>query len=161
MNEITFFVATNGKDHWSGRISEPNKTNTDGPFATIRKAKDAVRQINKANQANVPISIILRGGTYFLKEPFCLTPDDSGTKNAPITYCAYPGEKPILTGGRQITNWQVVDGGLWQTFLPEVKDNGWLFRQLFVNGTRRSRARIPKEGDFYALLFSSIFLIIL
>ena len=38
-----FFVATNGSDKWSGRLAEPNEQGTDGPFATLGRARDAVR----------------------------------------------------------------------------------------------------------------------
>lgn len=37
--------------------------------------------------------LVLRGGTYFLPEPLCLGPEDSG-----LVLRAYPGETPVLTG---------------------------------------------------------------
>ena len=33
--KATFFVATNGKDAWSGKLSAPNAEENDGPFATL------------------------------------------------------------------------------------------------------------------------------
>ena len=38
-----FYVAENGNDSWSGTLSDPNDTGTDGPFASLKKAKEAVR----------------------------------------------------------------------------------------------------------------------
>jgi hypothetical protein len=32
--------------------------------------------------------------------------------------------------------------------LPEVKGGQWRFRQLFVNGARRPRTRLPKQGEY-------------
>jgi hypothetical protein len=32
--------------------------------------------------------------------------------------------------------------------IPEVKEGRWPFRQLFVNGERRPRTRVPKQGEF-------------
>ncbi len=32
--------------------------------------------------------------------------------------------------------------------LPEVREGGWYFRQLFVNGVRARRARLPNRGYF-------------
>ena len=40
----TFYVATNGNDGWSGKLLEPNALKTDGPFATLGRARDAVRE---------------------------------------------------------------------------------------------------------------------
>ncbi|MDO4629397.1 MAG: hypothetical protein Q4C70_09460, partial [Planctomycetia bacterium] len=43
-----FFVAKNGNDTWSGTLAEPNENGTDGPFATLDRAKTAVREAVKA-----------------------------------------------------------------------------------------------------------------
>ena len=32
--------------------------------------------------------------------------------------------------------------------IPEVKDGTWNFRQLFVNGVRCPRTRLPKQGEY-------------
>jgi hypothetical protein len=40
-----FYVAVNGNDAWSGRRAAPNRGKTDGPFATLEKAREAVRQL--------------------------------------------------------------------------------------------------------------------
>ena len=37
------YLTTNGKDAWSGALPDPNNTKTDGPFATLAGARDAVR----------------------------------------------------------------------------------------------------------------------
>src|SRR4051812_34508940 len=60
--EAKFFVSPRGKDSWSGREAEPSAN--DGPFATIGRAKQAVREFRKTQ--SVPVRVILRGGTYFL-----------------------------------------------------------------------------------------------
>ena len=38
-----FYVSTIGNDDWSGKLPEPNADGTDGPFATVTRARDAVR----------------------------------------------------------------------------------------------------------------------
>ena len=40
-----FYVATNGSDSWSGTLAIPNTDKSDGPFATIEKAQEAVRKL--------------------------------------------------------------------------------------------------------------------
>ncbi len=142
----TLFVATDGNDGWSGRFPMPNRARTDGPFATLARARDEIRKRKAAGGLAGGATVYLRGGTYFLAEPFVLGPEDSG-KEAPLIYAAYPGEKPILSGGRPIRGWQKpTAGSIWTADIPEVKAGQWYFQQLFVNGERRPRARIPKSG---------------
>ena len=40
-----FFVAVSGNDGGSGKIAESNATRTDGPFATIVRARNVVREL--------------------------------------------------------------------------------------------------------------------
>ncbi|MGN1273734.1 MAG: hypothetical protein ACI4UF_04025, partial [Thermoguttaceae bacterium] len=35
-----FFISLSGNDSWSGKLSAPNADRTDGPFATLEKARD-------------------------------------------------------------------------------------------------------------------------
>src|SRR5215831_15618157 len=123
----TFFVATNGDDRWSGTLAAVNTKRTDGPFATLPRALAAARDAKSK-----PATIILHGGTYFLRELLVLRPEDSG-----VTIAAMPGEKPILSGGRRIEGWRevAVDGRkFWAADIPEVRDGKWFFRELWVNG---------------------------
>ncbi len=148
MNEpINFYVSPAGSDAWSGRLAEPNSKKTDGPLATIPKAQELVRDLKTAGRLSGPVTVYLREGRYPLVKPLVFTPQDSG----PITYAAYPGEKPILDAGRRITGWEIQNSGpgtVWVAQLPEVARGKWFFRQLFVNGRRRQRPRLPKK-DFY------------
>jgi len=146
--EMVLYVAPGGNDAWSGRLAEANAAKTDGPVATPARARDLVRQLRAAGQPAGPVTIQLRGGMYFLSEPMVLKPEDSGTAAAPITWEAYPGEKPVLSGGRWIAGFVPGKDGRWTAAIPEVKEGRWRFRQLFVNGERRQRPRLPREGYF-------------
>ena len=142
------FVATGGNDAWSGRLSEPNASRTDGPLASLAGARDAIRALKAAGRFNEPVTVSVRGGTYFLAGPFVLTPQDSGTADRPITYGAFRGERPLLSGGRRITGWRPAEKGLWQADVPEARQGRWNFRQLWVDGAWRSRPRVPESGAF-------------
>jgi hypothetical protein len=37
---------------------------------------------------------------------------------------------------------------LWAAQIPAVEQSKWYFRQLHVNGQRRPRARLPREGYY-------------
>ncbi len=56
------------------------------------------------------------------------------------------GEKPIISGGIQINNWEQSEAGLWMATVPKVKGKFLIFRELFVNGERAQRARHPDQG---------------
>jgi len=142
VNASQLFVATNGDDAWSGELAAPNPARTDGPFATLDRARDEARRRKMAGGTRV----LIRGGTYYLKQPLVLDSRDSGSPGRPTVFAAFEGEKPVLSGGRRITGWKRGPGKLWQAELPEVRKGAWYFRQLFVNGERRQRSRSPNAG---------------
>ncbi|OGV57347.1 MAG: hypothetical protein A2283_18365 [Lentisphaerae bacterium RIFOXYA12_FULL_48_11] len=140
------YVAPDGNDAWSGKLSAPNAAKTDGPLASLARARDVVREIRRSGNVTKPITVDIRGGFYTLAEPFKLSPEDSGAKDVPVIYTAHRDETPVFSGGKRITGWKKGNGSLWQAEIPEVKAGKWYFHQLFVNGERRTRARMPNEG---------------
>ncbi len=140
------YVSPRGNDAWSGTLPEPNAQKTDGPLATIHHARDLVRAINGTADRETPMIVALRGGTYYLPETLVFTPADSGTARVPIIYRAFPGERPVLSGGRRIDGWNVADDGRWSVAIDDVKQGRWTFSQLFVDDQRRMRPRLPKQG---------------
>jgi len=149
---VNLYVATDGQAGWSGAIAQPNPEGTDGPLPSLQAARDAIRAARARGEwTDVPITVHVRGGTYVLDDALTFEPADSGTAGAPITYAAYADERPILSGGRLISGWHTTEVNgrtAWVTEVPEVKAGQWYFRQLFVDGQRRPRTRLPKEG-FY------------
>ncbi len=142
----TLYVAPDGDDGWSGRLAQPNAERTDGPLATLEGARDAIRALKREQALTGPVEVLVRAGTYRLRRPLALEPQDSGTEAAPITYGAYPGERPVFSGGTPIVGWERADDGLWTAHLSGVEAGARYFRQLFVGGRRRTRARIPDRG---------------
>ena len=141
-------VAPNGNDTWSGKLAAPTGDGSDGPLATLAGARDAIRRLKAKGPLHEPVRVLLAGGTYRVSEPIVLTSVDSGTKEAPITYAAAPGQTPRISGGVPITGWKKSDGQLWTTVVPAVKEGKWYFRQLFVNDRRCIPARSP-NGDVF------------
>ena len=45
--QVTYYVATDGNDAWSGTLKAPNAAKDDGPFATLARARDAIRQLKE------------------------------------------------------------------------------------------------------------------
>jgi len=129
-----FWVAPTGNDSNPGTEQQP--------FATLHRARDAAREERGA------VTVHVRGGTYYLAEPLTLTPEDSGTADAPIRYEACPGEEVVLSGAAKLDlNWQPHENGILKANIPpstlDTRHSALPFDQLFVNGTRQRLARYP------------------
>ncbi|MFB9278785.1 S-layer homology domain-containing protein [Cohnella cellulosilytica] len=115
------------------------------PFRTLRRAQEAVRAINSDMTGD--IIVYLRGGVFPVNDTWTLTAQDSGTNGYRIVYKAYPGEKPVLSGAKEIAGWSPLgDGsGIWAAAVPDVRDT----RQFYINGKKGVLARgdeIKVEG---------------
>jgi hypothetical protein len=144
-----FYVSLQGKDTWSGKRADPSEK--DGPFATVARAREAVRELRRSLKEQRPTRVELRGGTYYLDAPLVFDAEDSGSEKAPVVYAAATGERVVLSAGRRLEGgrWGEVNGHkAWMVEIPKVKEGQWRFRQLFVSGIRRSRSRLPKLGEF-------------
>ena len=149
METATFVVSTQGNDNWSGALAEPRADRSDGPLATVQRAIDLVAELrNREPERERRVVVAIRGGVYFLEQPIILGPEASGSENAPTVFEAYRDERPVLSGGRQITAWQVGSNGRWQVELADVKAGKWDFAQLFVDDGRRYRPRLPQRGCY-------------
>ncbi|MFC1713994.1 right-handed parallel beta-helix repeat-containing protein [Candidatus Poribacteria bacterium] len=139
----TFYVSPQGNDTNPGSMEEP--------FATIARARDAIREMKAKQPLSQPVTVMLRGGRYFLDDTLVFNQEDSGSEECPITYTAYPDEIPVISGGRKITGpWKPYQGEIMVCSISEVGEGKWNFRQLFVNGDRQNRARFPRDGYYMA-----------
>ncbi len=149
-----FYVSCAGSDDWTGQLEVPNEDGTDGPFASLSRARDAVRSF-KQSPVGKDIVVQIRGGAYFLDETVVFGVEDSGEGDATITYAAYPGEKPVFSSGKKIEGWTPVVGSL--PGLPKaaeghvlVADVSERFYTLFDSEGLLPRARsegfIPLDG---------------
>lgn len=173
-----FYVSSSGNDSWSGKLAEPNAQRTDGPFATIEKAKLAVRELKKqVYQIKKPavdkrfvgtphefgtgrdILVLIRAGVYNLDAALAFDPLDGGErvetdlptgafeyhelKDCFVTYAAYPGENPVISGGISISGWEKGEHGKWFARVAHTEVN-----DLYVNGKRMILARTPNTGYY-------------
>jgi hypothetical protein len=142
------YVSPQGNDAWSGTAVEPNPAKTDGPLATIQRAGQLVRTLKAQAGRARPVVVAIRGGTYFLAQPICLGPEDSGTAQVPVIYQAYGHDQPVLSGGVKIEGWRQSADGRWHANLEDVKSGKWSFTQLFADDQRRFRPRLPRHGYY-------------
>ena len=64
-----FYVNPLGSDEWSGGLNAANTTQTDGPFKTLERAKQAIRRLKKAGGYTEAITVTIADGTYTLSHP--------------------------------------------------------------------------------------------
>ncbi|MCD4710529.1 MAG: hypothetical protein K8R52_06765, partial [Bacteroidales bacterium] len=110
------------------------------------------------------ILVYIREGYYSLNEPLLFNPEDGGERietNLPsgafeyhklkdhyVTYAAYPGEHPVISGGLLLDAW-------------EKEKNAWKIRNLdtsvemlVVDGRKQTLARTPDTGYFVPPMLS-------
>lgn len=122
----------------SGKTDAEALGTRDKPFTSLDRAQQAVRKY--AGQESV--TVYLRQGVYWLGAPLTFDRRDSGTAEAPVVWRAYPGEKPIISGGKKLELvWNKTSSGRFDAEAPR----GMVIDQLFVDGERMDLARWPNK----------------
>ena len=146
------------------------------PFATLERARGAVRELKRG--ARFPkrgLTVWLRGGDYVRTKPLELAPEDSGTPEAPIIWRSYKHESVRLLGGRRLAGFQITTDpavlsrldekarghvvqlnlrALGITDFGEMRSRGFgrpasvAHCELFHGGRPMTLARWPNEGEF-------------
>ncbi len=94
-SQTTIYVSPNGNNTAAGTESSPLKT--------LEKAREKVRELKKSGSED--ITVILRGGTYFIDKTLVFGLEYGGSKDQLITWKAYPGETPVLSSGVKLSGW--------------------------------------------------------
>ena len=91
VKDADFYVAVDGNDSADGTLEHP--------FATFARAKEAVRELKKTKTSEIKVAF-MAGNYGALTE--LLTTEDSGSEEAPITYCAYGDGDVTFSNGIDI-----------------------------------------------------------
>lgn len=156
---ITLHVAPWGNDANAGTAQ--------APFATLGKARDALRARRASAQIpEGPNVVMLHEGMYRISETLTLGAEDSGVEGSPVVWTAKPGATVRFVGGVRIEQWQPVNDPAVQERLPEGARNQVLVSDLsalgvtdfgtvspgskraevFFNGSYLTLARYPNDG---------------
>lgn len=178
-NIADFYVSPKGNDAWSGRLPAPNKNGTDGPFATIAKAKDAVGLLKgtvyKPKKKAIDIRfkgtahpfgtgrdilVLIREGIYPLDKGLEFTAADGGERvetDLPTGAFEYHELKDyFVTYAAYPGEKAIISGGEKITGWIKEKNGSWKasidrpeINDLYANGKRLTLARTPNSGYFY------------
>ncbi len=108
------------------------------PFATITKARDVVRTVNRNMMEDIVVN--LRQGDYYLTDTIQFTEADSGTNGHAVVYKNLDAVGSAhLIGGQRLTNWMQHSGSVYKAHVG----TGWTFHTLYENGKRALKARFP------------------
>ncbi len=163
-----FHVALNGSDQNPGTMAQP--------FASLERARDAVREVRTRGPWPAGgITIWLRGGDYFRTNALELSAADSGQPGAPVAWRAFEGESVRWIGGRRVSGFRPVAdpavvsrldatarGKVMQAELPAggrseyqgLKSRGFArpttpaHAELFFAGRPMTLARWPNTGSW-------------
>jgi len=102
--------------------SDKNDGSRNRPFASLARARDAVRAL-KGHGARGPIAVRIMPGEYRVTGTLSLTTADSGTKDAPIVYRAETKGASTFYGGSRLTGFTpVTDKGILARLPAEARD---------------------------------------
>ena len=54
-HKADFYVSPSGSDAWSGTLADPSKQRNDGPFATLQRARDAIRELKQDKTTDIVV----------------------------------------------------------------------------------------------------------
>jgi hypothetical protein len=165
MFAVERFVAPQGNDANPGTREEP--------FATLEKARNAIRALKARGALPGPVCVTLMPGVYPMERTFELTAADSGTEAAPIVYRADQKGSAVLYGGLRLDEFTPVTDPVVLGRLP-AQARGKVFQcdlkkagitdyspltergcgvkpppstlEVFFNGAPLTLARWPKAG---------------
>lgn len=167
-------VSPDGDDRWSGVLAEPDAAGSDGPFATLERAREVIRERKASDQwPGEGALVLVAGGTYVRRASFELDERDSGEPGAPIVYRAADGATPRFLGGALVEDFEpLTDEAVLARLDPTARDAvlvtdlraagvegyGTLLHQgfgrggatgaleLYLDGKKMPLARWPNEG---------------
>jgi hypothetical protein len=162
--------------HVSPRGSDINTGNASKPFATLERARQAVRESRQTrNSSGSLATVTLLGGDYLRTNGFELTSADSGDGAAPVIWRAAEGQRVRFLGGRSLSGFVPVTNADALARLPQgahshvlqvnlrslgisdfgqmksrgfARDTAPAHCELFYAGKPMTLARWPNEGDW-------------
>lgn len=133
---------------YSQQITVTYNNDTIGSVSNLQDAKNFVATfLNNTSPLLYDVYVNIPSGTYTLTQPLSFTSADSGKNGYRVIYRGInSNNKPIISGGYQVTNWTPHDSvkNIWKANIGNR-----FSRQLYVNGERAIRARSEDNFRLY------------
>ena len=142
-----------GKPYYTG-FSKDLDGFGNGPLPSIEEALEKVYQLRCAG-GRQPIRIVLLDEEYYLRKPVFLEYEkllpryQENDSLLDILFESYGSKRCRIVGGKRIEGFRHDTFQGYPCFsaeLPEVRDGGWNFTDLYVDGERAKLTRYPKTG---------------
>jgi hypothetical protein len=131
---VVLHVSSTGSDEGDGSAASP--------FASLTRAQQAVRTLNRDHD----VTVSLAAGVYRLEAPLRFTARDGGQNGYTVRWEGAPGMDTMLSGGTPVTGWGLVDSqrNIWSARVPAGMDP----RQLSVGGrlAQRASVEVPRSS---------------
>lgn len=144
-----FYVSPMGDDSYNGlnfghADALKGAVNTNGPFATLTRARDALRAAGLAEGGTVYVV----GGDHYLAETLLLEEQDSGTPENPVIWQVFDDRPVYLHGGKRIdpTAFTPYRDVIQKADISALKLTTQA-TQIMLNGERQVLARWPNKGE--------------
>ncbi len=120
-----FYVSPNGEG--DGKRGNP---------CSLEKVTDLIKTAGRSMTSD--INIYFEDGCYYLNEPIRIQVEDSGQNGFWVRWQSAENAKPVLTGEKYITNWEIHDKtkNIWKASVPLNSD----FEHLWFGNRRLTRA---------------------
>ena len=136
----TIYVSTSGDNDQDG-LTQSTAVET---FQTAWQKAIGIRE----NNPEGTITIHIDQGEYFWPEPVTITSLEFDNSKGRLIITGDSSDRAVISGGQPIKGWKKWKGDIWRAYIPAVKKGGWNFQQVWINGQRGTRARIPNSGFF-------------
>lgn len=134
---VVYKVATTGSDKNDG-VSKPVRS--------ISRALAIIRELRNAGRLEQRrVEVAVDAGTYVVSEPITLSGADSGSPGFPLVIRASSSDPASVVGAAMLTRWRTLPDGVLEARLTGQASCP---QQLFINGKRRFRPRLPVSGVF-------------
>ena len=122
-----------------------DKSDLKGAFYAFEEVQKRVRkQVEQG--LNTGIVVYVHEGEYPVTRPLQFDNRDGGTDEYSVTYCAWPGDEAVISGGTKVKGWNK-ENHLWVAEAPALKSGDLIIRNLYRDGIRLTRGRFPNEGE--------------
>ncbi|MGZ0077226.1 right-handed parallel beta-helix repeat-containing protein [Methylomonas sp. YC3] len=151
---LDIYVSNLGNDKSNGRSFETDQSDIVGPFQSIHRAQQEIRDLKKNGKFKESITIHIQKGKYLQKNPLEFDIRDSGFLGREVHWQAENGPVEII-GAVRVANCMQTDGNIWSCptagldlskikFLDNSRKPGNIPGfELFVNSRRLHLARWP------------------